>query len=489
MASTPFPPPPPAPAVPPLDRIKHVHLSAVAGTGMGALAGMLRSLGLKVSGSDQNIYPPMSTQLADAGIELKLGYKPENLKPAPDLVIVGNALSRGNPEIEALLSSGIPYVSFPAALSKFFLAGRHSVVIAGTHGKTTTCSIAAWLLESAGKDPGFLIGGVPKNFGRGNKLGKGSHFVVEGDEYDTAFFDKESKFLHYQPRTALVTSVEFDHADIYRDLEHVKSAFIKFMKLVPADGLLVVNADDPGAMDCAKRAEPKARVETYSLEGAADWTIGDLAWKDGRASFVARKAGESFSRVSLPLLGKHNLSNTLGVIAALSREIAPDAIAKGLATFQGVKRRQEVRGVEGGVTVIDDFAHHPTAVKVTLEALRAGYPGRRLWAIFEPRSASSRRKVFQQAYGEAFDAADQIVIADTYLAEKLAAEQRFDPKELVAGLVARGKSAEAIPSANEIVERIVPRVKTGDVLAVLSNGGFDDIHAKLLSALASRAVR
>jgi UDP-N-acetylmuramate: L-alanyl-gamma-D-glutamyl-meso-diaminopimelate ligase len=489
MSTTPpkptYPPPPPAPPVPPLEKIKHVHLSAVAGTGMGALAGMLRSKGLKVTGSDLNVYPPMSTQLAEAGIELKLGYKAENLEPKPDLVIVGNALSRGNPEIEALLASGIPYVSFPAALAKFFLAGRQSIVIAGTHGKTTTSSLAAWVLESAGKDPSFLIGGVPKNFGKGNRDAGGKHFVVEGDEYDTAFFDKESKFLHYQPRIALVTSVEFDHADIFRDLDHVKSAFRKFIGLVPKDGLLVVNHDDPGAMDCVRGAS--CVVETYGLESGADWTASDVRWKDGRASFTAMRRGEKFGEMELPMIGRHNLQNALGVIAALAGAgLNAREIAKGLASFQGVKRRQELRGEEGGVAVIDDFAHHPTAVKVTLEALKAGYPGRRLWAIFEPRSASSRRKVFQKAYGEAFDAADKIVIADAYLAEKLAPELRFDPAALVADLKARGKDAVSKPSADAIVEALLPEAKKGDVLAVLSNGGFDGIHAKLLSGLATR---
>lgn len=454
---------------------------------MGALAGMLKARGFRVSGSDQNVYPPMSTQLAEAGIEVKVGYAPENLDPRPDLVIVGNALSRGNPEIEALLASGIPYVSFPAAFEKFFLAGKHPVVVAGTHGKTTTCSIAAWVLENAGADPSFLIGGVPRNFGRGQKLGKGEHFVVEGDEYDTAFFDKESKFLHYAPRTALVTSVEFDHADIFRDLDHVKSAFMKFMRLVPPEGVLVVNADDAGAMDCAARSGTKAPVETYALEGQADWTVSNLRWKDGRASFEVLRKGEPFSVVDLPVLGRHNLSNALGVVASLASGagLSADAIAKGLAGFQGVKRRQEVRGEARGVTVIDDFAHHPTAVKVTLEALKAGYPDRRLWAIFEPRSASSRRKVFQQAYSEAFGAADRVVIADAYLASKLSDDQRFEPSELAAALRARGKPAEAIPSADAIVAHVVPQTRPGDILAVLSNGGFDDIHQKLLTTLAN----
>ena len=472
--------------MPPLGKVKHVHLAAVAGTGMGALAGMLRSLGLTVSGSDQNIYPPMSTQLAEAGIELKLGYKAENLVPKPDLVIVGNALSRGNPEVEALLESGIPYVSFPAALGKFFLEGRHSIVIAGTHGKTTTCSIAAWVLEHAGKDPSFLIGGVPLNFGKGNKLGRGTDFVVEGDEYDTAFFDKESKFLHYQPRTALVTSVEFDHADIFRDLDHVKSAFRKFVGLIPKDGLLVVNAEDAGAMDVAKNAT--GRVETYAVEGRADWTAGGLRWKDGRAMFDVMRRGTRFAAVELPLLGRHNLSNSLGVIAALAgRRLSPEQIAAGLKAFQGVKRRQEVRGEERGVTVIDDFAHHPTAVKVTLDALKGGFPGRRIWAIFEPRSATSRRKVFQQAYVDAFAPAEKVVVADTYLADKLDASQRFDPKQLAEDIRGAGRDAVAIATADDIVKHVIPQVKTGDVLAVLSNGGFDGIHGKLLTALASRA--
>jgi UDP-N-acetylmuramate: L-alanyl-gamma-D-glutamyl-meso-diaminopimelate ligase len=379
-------------------------------------------------------------------------------------------------------------VSMPEALGTYFLEGKHSIVVAGTHGKTTTSSLLAWVLESAGKDPSFLIGGVPTNWGKGNKIGKGEDFVLEGDEYDTAFFDKESKFLHYRPQTAIVTSVEFDHADIFRDLDHVKAAFRKFIGLIPADGLLVLNAEDAGAMDV--RAGARSRVETYAVEGAADWRAGAVAWKDGRANVEVLKGGKPYATFELSLLGRHNLSNALGVIAALAgRGLTPGQIGAGLKSFQGVKRRQEVRGEVGGVTVLDDFAHHPTAVKVTLDALRGGYPGRRLWAIFEPRSATSRRKVFQQAYADAFGPADKVVIADAYLSDKLDAELRFDPKQLAADMRAKGKDAVTIPSAAEIVEQVVTQVKTGDVLAVLSNGGFDDIHSKLLSALASRFPR
>lgn len=480
-----FPPPPPRPPVPPLEKLTHVHIGAVAGTAMGALAGMLRSKGLKVSGSDQNIYPPMSTQLAELGIDLRLGYKAENIADKPDLIVIGNVLSRGNPEVEAYLSSGIPYVSMPEAIGRYFLEGKHAIVVAGTHGKTTTSSLAAWVLESAGRDPSFLIGGVPGNWGKGNKVGAGDDFVIEGDEYDTAFFDKESKFLHYRPKTAIVTSVEFDHADIFRDLDHVKAAFRKFVGLIPADGLLVVNAEDAGAMDVIGPAT--CRVETYAIDGKADWTPANVTWKDGRATFDVLKKGAKKGAVDLALLGRHNLSNALGVIASLAgRGLSMDAIAKGMRSFLGVKRRQEVRGEVGGVTVLDDFAHHPTAVKVTLEALKGGYPGRRLWAIFEPRSATSRRKVFQQAYVDAFAPAEKIVVADTYLSDKLDSSQRLDPKQLVEDMRRKMMDAVSIASADEIVKHVLPQVKSGDVLAVLSNGGFDGIHAKLLSALASR---
>ena len=449
---------------------------------MGALAGMLKGRGFHVTGSDQNVYPPMSTQLAAQQIPVMVGYKAENLQPRPDLVIVGNALSRGNPEIEALLESGIPYVSYPEALSKFFITGKHSIVIAGTHGKTTTCSLAAAVLDHAGENPSFLIGGVPLNFGLGQRLSAGKHFVVEGDEYDTAFFDKESKFLHYQPKTAIVTSVEFDHADIFRDLDHVKAAFRKFVGLIPKDGLLVYCADDAGAVDVSTSCT--APKESYGLKAKADWTVANLAWKDGRATFDVMKRGAKIARIESPLLGEHNLANTLGVIAALhGAGIAPEKIAAGVKAFQGVKRRQEVRGEKNGITVLDDFAHHPTAVKVTLDALRAGFPGRRLWAIFEPRSATSRRKVFQQQYAEAFGPADKIVIADVYLADKLSPELRFDPKQLAADIRTRGKDAVALPSADEIVKAVLAQKQPGDVIAVLSNGGFDNIHEKLLAGL------
>ncbi len=474
------------PAIPSLDAVRHVHLCAVAGTGMGALAAMLKARGIRVTGSDQNVYPPMSTQLAEAGIEVRVGYRAENLEPRPDLVIVGNALSRGNPEIEALLTSGIPYVSFPDALGRFFLEGRHSLVIAGTHGKTTTGSLAAWLLEAAGEDPSFLIGGVPVNFGRGARIGGGRHFVVEGDEYDTAFFDKGSKFLHYRPKTAIVTSVEFDHADIFRDLDHVKSAFRRFVALVPPeDGLLVINADDEGAVDVASKAA--APVERYGLRAEADWTAGSVDWREGRARFDLVHRGRAVEAFELPLLGQHNLQNAIGVLAALvSRGLDPARLARGMREFRGVKRRQEVRGSAAGVTVLDDFAHHPTAVRVTLEAIRGGYPGRRLWAIFEPRSASSRRKVFQRAYVEAFRPADRAVIADVYLAQKLPEGERFDPAALAADLVAAGTPAAAIPTTAEIVSHVTREARAGDVVAVLSNGGFDGLHDKLLAALASR---
>jgi UDP-N-acetylmuramate: L-alanyl-gamma-D-glutamyl-meso-diaminopimelate ligase len=483
----PYPEVRPARSLPP--GVRRIHVMGVGGTAMGSFAGMLKEAGYEVTGSDQNVYPPMSTQLARWGIPVKEGYRPENLEPRPDLVIVGNVITRKNPEAEALLASGAPFMSFPAAFAELFLAGKHPVVIAGTHGKTTTSSLAAWLLAAGGLDPSFLIGGVTRNWGSNFRLGTGAPFVVEGDEYDTAFFDKGPKFLHYRPRTAVVTSVEFDHADIYRDLDHVKAAFRAFAALVPADGCLIVGASFPDAVEAVASGAKGAPIVRY----AADALPG-LAWRAEKVAFTP--AGAEFDvvgprgrlgRVASPMPGRHNVENALAAIVVAHRFGAPfEAITKGLATFEGVKRRQEVRGEAGGVLVLDDFAHHPTAVRVTTEGVRAQYPGRPLWAVFEPRSNTSRRAIHQDDYASAFDAADEVVIAGVHNAEKLAPGERLHADEVAERVRARGRRARYIPAVDDIVKTIAAEAPRGAVVLIMSNGGFGGIHDKLMAALNAR---
>jgi UDP-N-acetylmuramate: L-alanyl-gamma-D-glutamyl-meso-diaminopimelate ligase len=466
---------------------KHVHLIAVCGTGMGSLAGMLKASGYHVTGSDQNVYPPMSTWLAGQGIVPYSGFAAEHLDGA-DLVIVGNAVSKTNPEVVAMLERGLQYRSFPQALAEFFIRDRHSMVVAGTHGKTTTTALLAWVLTSAGRDPGAMIGGWAKNFDGNFRVGGGNIVAVEGDEYDTAFFDKGPKFLHYRPRTAILTSIEFDHADIYRDLTHVVSAFERFVDLIPRDGLLVAVAGDETVARVARRAA--ARVETYGFDAGSDWMIEGLGARNGGVSFDVRRAGTRFGRFQLPLIGRHNALNALAVIAA-AHGAGLDAreIAEGFATFRGIKRRQDVVGVANDVIVMDDFAHHPTAIRETLAAVKLGYPERQLWAIFEPRSATSRRAVFQAQFAEAFDLADRVVIAEPFASEKLEADQRLDARRLVDDLGRRGVQAAYLQTADAIVRAVAPQLAPGDVVCVMSSGGFDGIHAKLLAALHAADTR
>jgi UDP-N-acetylmuramate: L-alanyl-gamma-D-glutamyl-meso-diaminopimelate ligase len=450
---------------------------------MSAMAGMLQARGFRVTGSDQNVYPPMSTQLEALGIELRRGFSPEHLADHPDLIVVGNAVSRSNPEVQAMLAQGIPFLSFPQALAEFFLHERHPIVVVGTHGKTTTASLMAWVLESAGLDPGYMIGGIPRNFGANYKLGSGAFFVVEGDEYDTAFFDKGPKFLHYRPRSAVLTSVEFDHADIYRDLDHVKGAFRRFTRLLPADGYLAAGVDFPHVADLL--ASVRCPWESYGFAATAHWRAADEGWCDTVGRFVVQHRGQTVGTMRWGLSGRHNIQNALGVMAVASHLGVPVArIQQALETFAGVKRRQEVRGVVRDITVIDDFAHHPTAIRATLAALRARYPGRRLWAIFEPRSATSRRATFQEDFVAAFANADRVVIAGLYNPESIPPEARLSPEQL-AGDIARTcvKDAVYLPAVEAIVAHVAARARAGDVMAIMSNGGFGGIHEKLLEAL------
>ena len=463
----------------------HIHLIAVCGVGMASLAGLLQARGYRVTGSDQNIYPPMSTYLAEIGLDVLAGYQAEHLSPRPDLVVVGNAVSRSNPEAEEVLNQNIPYISFPQALGQFLIGSRTSVAVAGTHGKTTTTALAAWVLTYAGLDPGFFIGGVPLNFGSGWRVGEGNHVVIEGDEYDTAFFDKGPKFLHYRPHHVIFTGIEFDHADIYRDLEHVKAAFARLMDIIPDDGSLVACVDYPAAVEISARA--RCPHTTYGHCSDADWTAGNVQFHEGRTFFDAYYRGKSEGRIEVSLIGRHNVMNALAVYAmGRAMNIESGQLLEGFSTFKGVKRRQEIRGERRGVLVIDDFAHHPTAVRETIDAVRAAYRGRRLWAIFEPRSNTSKRNIFEKEFADALARADRVVVADIHQPEKISKDQRLSVENVVSRINGfDGESrAHVIGNAVEIAACVAREAHPGDVVLVMSNGGFDAVQEKILQALA-----
>ena len=461
-----------------------IHLSAVCGTAMASLAGLLREQGHEVTGSDEDVYPPMSTQLAALGIPIRSPYAEANVPADADLVVIGNALSRGNPEVEVVLERRQRYTSAPAVLADEFLRPRRSLVVAGTHGKTTTTSLLAFLLLEAGLDPSFLIGGVPVDFERSYRIGRGPHFVIEGDEYDCAFFDKRPKFVHYLPNVAVIGNVEFDHADIYPDLAAVQLAFSRLLLMVPRSGLVVAGTESPALVEMIGRA--RCRVETFGLHEGADWRAVDVRSGADGARFRLLLKGEDRGEVHLALAGEHNVRNALAALAVASAEgVALERAAAALARFGGVKRRLEVRGEAGGVTVYDDFAHHPTAVAVTLQALRAVGGGGRLVAVFEPRSYTSRTKVFQDAFARAFSAADRVVIAAAHLPGKVPESQRLSEQDLVDGIRRHGIRADFIATVPEIVADLATNLRPGDRVAILSNGGFGGIHERLLEALRS----
>jgi len=467
------------------DPVSHIHIMGVCGTGMASLAGMLKDSGYIVTGSDENVYPPMSDFLASCNIKIQKGYSAENLSKQPDLVVVGNTIRKSNPEAQALAGLGIPYVSFPQALAHYFLADKTSLVVTGTHGKTTTSSILASLLDKAGLTPGFMIGGLVQAFGRNYNLGSSPYFVVEGDEYDTAFFDKGPKFLHYQPQIAIVTSIEFDHADIYADLEAIKLSFARLMAIMPKDGCVVACFDDPVVQEIAGKAQ--CEVQSYGLDTGSEWTINNLEVKPGTTSFDVVHKGKFYSACKCPMPGRHNALNALAVIAVLDRlGLDKEVIITGLSSFEGVRRRQEVRGVINDITVIDDFAHHPTAVRETLTALKQAYEGQRLVAVFEPRTNSSRRRIFQNDYVSAFDRADILLVREPVPLADFPAEQLFSSKQLASDLKDRGIDALSFPDTDEILDHLQTMLVPGDVVAILSNGGFDNIHTRLLEMLGKR---
>jgi UDP-N-acetylmuramate: L-alanyl-gamma-D-glutamyl-meso-diaminopimelate ligase len=469
--------------------LRHVHLIAICGTGMASLAGLFKTRGVRVTGSDRELYPPMSTTLEQLAIPVHAGFDPAHvLEARPDLVVIGNAVHPDNIEARAAIDAGLSYLSFPDALYRHAIEGKHSVVVSGTHGKTTVTSLLATLLVETGRDPSFLIGGIAENFGTSFREGAGTHFVVEGDEYDTAFFDKTPKFLHYGARTLLLTSVEFDHADIYRDLDHVKDAFRELVADLPTDGVIIAALDHENVRDVVKDAP--CRVVGYGTEasGPAKWAVCDVESSADGTQMVVTLEGREVAEAQLPLHGHFNVENALAALATASELGVPIAeAAAALSRFRGVKRRQEVRGEAAGVTVVDDFAHHPTAVRATLTAMLERFPGRRVVAVFEPRSNTSRRKVFQHDYAGAFDGADRVVIAEPaagpiYSATGEVAE-RVSAAELAGDLRARGVEAAAIEGVDAIVEKLVREREPGDVALIMSNGAFGDIWEKLLTRL------
>jgi UDP-N-acetylmuramate: L-alanyl-gamma-D-glutamyl-meso-diaminopimelate ligase len=467
-------------------RAKHIHLIGICGTAMASLAGMLAERGFQVTGSDAAAYPPMSDFLKSLGIPVSQPFAAQNLQPKPDLVVVGNAISRGNVELEHVLNERIPFCSLPQLLHDEFLRGKEVLVVAGTHGKTTTTSMLSWIFEVAGTKPSFLIGGIAENFGRSFQLGEGKYFILEGDEYDTAFFDKGPKFLHYFPDGVILTSVEFDHADIYKDLEAVETAFKRLVNLVPQRGRIL--AFDTG--DSIQRCVAKAfcPVERYGKSDSAAWRIENLQLSANATSWTVVRNGSRWADLEFPLAGEYNVWNATAAAAlAANYGIGKDVIAEALKTFKSVKRRLEVKAEVNGITIIDDFAHHPTAIAVTLNALRARYKGRRLWAILEPRSNTLRRNVFQHELAKSLAIADEIVIANVFKSESIPEHERLDVNIVAAELVQVGHHARVLQDVDAIVSTCAPEMRSGDVIAILSNGGFGGIYEKLPQRLRTQA--
>jgi UDP-N-acetylmuramate: L-alanyl-gamma-D-glutamyl-meso-diaminopimelate ligase len=463
--------------------VSRFHFVGICGTAMATLAAMLKARGHDVQGSDHAMYPPMSEYLVRESILTFDGYDAANITPEIDVVVVGNAISRGNPELEEVLDRKIRFVSLPETIREQFLWSARSVVVAGTHGKTTTTALTGWLLTAGGLDPNVLVGGIALNFDGSYRLGSGREFVIEGDEYDSAFFDKTAKFLKYLPDIAVIGNLEYDHADIYPDMESLRVAFRRLIALVPRRGLLVVGADSPEALRLASLA--RCEVVTYATDTDADWRVASLDARAGVVSFDVTRKGEPYGRFESHLHGTHNVRNALAaLIVGDAVGLSAAEMATGLSSFRGVRRRMELRGVVRDVSVFDDFAHHPTAILETLRGARASYPGQRLWAIFEPRSATSCRRVFQDDFARAFieSGADEILLPDVFRAT-LPAEERLSVEELVASIEAEGRRARHIPTVDGIVRVVAGEAQPGDIVVIMSNGGFDGIHTKLLTAL------
>ncbi len=463
---------------------KHVHLIGICGTAMASLAGMLRQRGFRVSGSDAAAYPPMSVFLESLGITVRQPFGVKNLEPRPDLVVVGNAISRGNVELEHVLDEHIPLHSLPQILHDEFLRGKEVLVVAGTHGKTTTTSMLAWIFHTAGMQPSFLVGGIAENFSSSFQLGQGKHFILEGDEYDTAFFDKGPKFLHYFPNGLILTSVEFDHADIYKDLDAVETAFKRLVNLIPQRGRIV--AFDTGESLARSLERAFCPVERYGAAANATWRVTDLRLEPTRTTWSVLRNGEAWTNFEFALAGEYNVWNATAAAAlAAGYGISKQEIAAALKTFKSVKRRLEVRAQVNGITIIDDFAHHPTAIAGTLTALRSRYPGARLWVILEPRSNTLRRNVLQKELAKSLALADEVVVADVFKSEAIPETERLDLAALGAQVQEHGRRARIVPEVNGIVQLVAPEMRPGDVVAILSNGGFGGIYETLPQRLKS----
>ena len=467
--------------------VKRVYLIGICGTAMASLAGMLQQRGYEVTGSDEHVYPPMSTYLDSLGIPILEGYTKEHLETLrPDLVVIGNAAARTNAEAAATLELDLPYTSMPEAIYDLFMKGKHSVVVAGTHGKTTTTSLMAWLLESAGRDTSLVVGGIPLNFNANFKLGNGPEFVIEGDEYNTAFFDKGPKFLHYHANTLLLNNIEFDHADIYADLEAILTAFRAAVKQVAAGDVVVANGDDANVMSL--RSDSAGRWLTFGFGEQCDVYATDVEYAPEVTSFTAWWEGKEWFRFRSPLSGRHNVLNALACAAiARLRGVGTEEIQKGLETFRGIKRRMEVRGVERGITVIDDFAHHPTAIETTIAGAKRRYPGQRLWALFEPRSISSSRKEFEDGYKQAFREADRVIVGPIFHLQRYETRYGLDKMmsvpSILASLKEKGVEGEQIDDFDAIAAKIAQEGREGDVVLVMSSGAFGGVHEKILAKL------
>jgi UDP-N-acetylmuramate: L-alanyl-gamma-D-glutamyl-meso-diaminopimelate ligase len=463
-----------------------IYLIGIGGAAMAPLAGMLRERGYRVTGSDSAVYPPASTLLASLGVTWQEGFREQNLSPEPDLVVIGNAVSRGNPEVEFVLDRKIPYCSLPDALQRFFLPGHDTIAVTGTHGKTTTTSMLAWIFETAGRRPGFLIGGLAENFRKSYGLGGGKEFIIEGDEYDSAFFDKGPKFLHYRPDELIVTSLEFDHADIYADLAAIELQFQRLVNLIPRRGRIICWGESAAVRGVVSQA--LCPVETYGLNGENDWIAGDIEFVEDETRFRAAHRGEERAHVRMGMAGRHNILNALSAIAiADGRGISREAIERALATFRGVARRMQVRGEPAGVTIVDDFAHHPTAIRATIEAARSRWPGRRLWVAFEPRSNTMRRRIFEDDLALALAAADGAILGPVNRPHLLPDAERLSPRRVVERLRAGHRAAEAFASSDEIADFLAAELRESDVVLVLSNGSFDGLGDKLVARLSTRA--
>jgi UDP-N-acetylmuramate: L-alanyl-gamma-D-glutamyl-meso-diaminopimelate ligase len=456
---------------------KKFHFLGICGTAMASVAVALKERGFKVTGSDENVYPPMSTFLQEKGISSKEGYRAENIPADADVVVIGNAMTRGNPEVEAVLNRKLLYLSLPEVLKNYFLRGRHNLVVTGTHGKTTTTALLTWIMEKAGRKPGYVIGGLPKNLGQGARLNESKYFVIEGDEYDSAFFDKRSKFIHYLPELLIINNIEFDHADIFKDLDEIKLSFRRLLNIVPRNGMVLVNGDDANCVEVAKDCLAQMIEVGFSKNCAQ--RIRDVAFSDEGSRF--KLGDETFE---IPLVGEFNVHNAaMAAMAARFYDVPKAKIDSAFKSFDGIARRQEVRGEARGVKVIDDFGHHPTAIAQTLEALRHRFRGNRFWAVFEPRSNTTRRAVFQQQLPDALKLADGVFISQVAKLEQIPEEERLDAERVVAAIAKAGRPAFYEQNADAIVDRIVPMLRPNDVVAVFSNGGFDNIHEKLLARL------